>query len=162
MWSFAPHDISIILLLMGGEMPEKVSAHGGYYLHQGIADLTLTTMAFRNGIKAHIFVSWLHPYKEQKLIVVGNKKMALFDDTNPKDKLFLYSHEIEWLENKPIPHPKEAEVVKVPLGEPLKIECQDFLECIENRKKPIVDGHKGLQVLKVLSDCQRSLEEAGE
>lgn len=162
MWSFAPHDISVILLLLGSEMPQKISAHGGYYLHQDIADVTLTTMDFKDGVRAHIFVSWLHPYKEQKLVVVGNKKMALFDDTNPKDKLFLYSHGIEWVEGKPVPHPKEAEAVKVSLEEPLKIECQDFLECIENRRKPIADGHKGLQVLKVLSYCQRSLEEAGE
>lgn len=161
MWSFAPHDISVILLLTGGEMPQKISAHGGYYLHSDIADVTLTTMDFRDGVRAHIFVSWLHPYKEQKLVVVGNKKMALFDDTNPKDKLFLYGHEIEWVERKPVPHPKEAEVVEVSLEEPLRIECQDFLECIANRRKPVVDGHKGLQVLEVLSYCQKSLEESG-
>ena len=161
LWSFAPHDISVIMLLLGGRMPLRVSAHGGYYLHQDIADVTLTTMEFKDGVRAHIFVSWLHPYKEQKLVVVGNKKMALFDDTNPTDKLFLYSHEIEWVERKPVPHPKEAEVIEVSLEEPLRIECQDFLECLENRSKPKVDGNKGLQVLEVLSYCQKSMEESG-
>lgn len=161
LWSFAPHDISIIILLLG-EMPQEISAHGGYYLHQDIADVTLTTLGFKDGIRAHIFVSWLHPYKEQKLVVVGNRKMALFDDTNPGDKLFLYSHEIEWVDRKPVPHQKLPQVVEVPSDEPLKIECQDFIERIKDRKKPKVDGRKGLQVLEVLSYCQRSLEEKGK
>lgn len=162
LWSFAPHDISVILLLLGGRMPEEVSAHGGYYLHQDIADVTLTTLAFDDEVRAHIFVSWLHPYKEQKLVIVGDKKMALFDDTVPKDKLVLYNHQIDWIERKPVPHPKEAEVVEVSLEEPLKLECQDFIQCIETRQKPEVDGHKGLQVLEILSHCQRSLEEGGK
>jgi UDP-2-acetamido-3-amino-2,3-dideoxy-glucuronate N-acetyltransferase len=160
LWSFAPHDISVILLLLG-EMPKQISAHGGYYLHQDIADVTLTTLEFKKGVRAHIFVSWLHPYKEQKLIVVGDKKMALFDDTNPKDKLFLYSHKIDWVNRKPVPSKAEAEPVALPLLEPLKLECQDFLDSIRTRKKPKVDGHKGLQVLRVLSYCQRSLEHNG-
>lgn len=161
LWSFAPHDISAILLLLN-EMPQDVSAHGGCYLHQDIADVTLTTMGFKGGVKAHIFVNWLHPYKEQRLVVVGDKKMAEFNDNNPKDKLFLYSHEIEWVGRKPVPRPKEAEVVTISLEEPLKIECQDFLQCIETRRKPKVDGHKGLRVLEILACCQRSLEEDGK
>jgi UDP-2-acetamido-3-amino-2,3-dideoxy-glucuronate N-acetyltransferase len=161
MWSFAPHDVSAVLLLMGDEMPQKISTHGGYYLQHDIADVTLTTMDFRDGVRSHIFVSWLHPYKEQKLVVVGNKKMALFDDTNPKDKLFLYGHEIEWVERKPVPLRKEAEVVEVSAEEPLRIECQDFLKCIENRSQPKVDGNKGLQVLEIISHCQESMEGSG-
>jgi UDP-2-acetamido-3-amino-2,3-dideoxy-glucuronate N-acetyltransferase len=161
LWSFAPHDISVILLLMGGEMPRQVSAHGGYYLHQDIADVTLTTMTFKDAVRGHIFVSWLHPYKEQKLVVVGDRRMAVFDDTAPKDKLLLYSHEIEWVDRKPVPHRKTAQVTEVPLDEPLKIECQDFLSSMETRQSPRVDGQKGLQVLQILSACQRSLESGG-
>ncbi len=161
LWSFAPHDISVILLLLG-EMPHEISASGGYYLHQDIADVTLTALAFEDGVRAHIFVSWLHPYKEQKLVVVGEKKMALFDDTNPKDKLFLYSHEIEWIDRKPVPRQKEPQVIEVPSDEPLRTECQDFIECITDRRRPKVDGRKGLQVLEVLSHCQKSLEEKGK
>lgn len=161
LWSFAPHDISIILLLIG-EMPQEISAYGGYYLHQDIADVTLTTLGFKNGIRAHIFVSWLHPYKEQKLVVVGDKKMALFDDTNTKEKLFLYSHEIDWIDRRPVPRQKNPESIDVPLAEPLKLECQDFLDCMQSRKNPKVDGHKGLQVLRVLSYCQQSLEGKGK
>ena len=160
LWSFAPHDISVMLLLCG-EMPLEVSAHGGYYLHRDIADVTMTTFSFKSGIRAHIFVSWLNPYKEQRLVVVGDKRMALFNDTEPKDKLLVYDHEIEWIDRKPVPHPKQAHAVEIPSTEPLKLECQDFIDSIRTRGKPRVDGRKGLQVLEVLSHCQRSLEENG-
>ena len=162
LWSFAPHDISVILRLLGGETPYEVSTHGGYYLHQEVADVTITTMSFKSGVRAHIFVSWLHPYKEQKLVVVGDRKMAEFNDTNPKDKLLLYSHAIEWIERKPVPHPKQPEIIEVPSEEPLRIECQDFLQCMRTRKKPKVDGHKGLEVLRIISRCQKSLEGGGQ
>jgi UDP-2-acetamido-3-amino-2,3-dideoxy-glucuronate N-acetyltransferase len=162
LWSFAPHDISVILLLVGGEMPEEISARGGYYLHKDIADVTLTTMSFKDGIEAHIFVSWLHPFKEQRLVVVGDKKMAEFSDTNPEEKLFVYNHQIQWVEGKPVPRPEKAEVVEVPLEEPLRLECQDFVQCMETRQKPKVDGYKGLRVLEILSSCQRSLEGKGK
>ncbi len=161
LWSFAPHDISVILLLLG-KMPQKVSAHGGYYLQPDIADITVTTMTFSGGAAAHIFVNWLHPYKEQKFVIVGDKGMALFDDGAPKDKLLVYNHQIDWLEGYPVPRPRAAQIIEVSSEEPLKIECQDFLHCIETRQKPRMDGHKGLQVLEVLSYCQRSLEENGK
>ena len=161
LWSFAPHDISAILLLLGGELPSEVTAQGGYYISQDIADVTVTLLSFKSGVKAHIFVSWLHPYKEQKLVVVGDKKMAEFNDTKPKEKLVLYSHEIEWVDRKPVPHPAKPEVVAVPDDEPLKMECRDFIECIAKRSKPRADGRKGLQVLEILAHCQQSLEEKG-
>jgi len=103
LWSFAPHDISMILSL-AGEEPENVFATGGNYLHKQIADVTTTHMEFPSGLKAHIFVSWLHPFKEQKLVVVGDKKMAVFDDTQEwEDKLLLYPHQINWQGNEPVP-----------------------------------------------------------
>ena len=161
LWSFAPHDISVMLLLCG-EMPLEVSAHGGYYLHHDIADVTMTTFSFKSGIRAHIFVSWLNPYKEQRLVVVGDKRMALFNDTEPKDKLLVYDHEIEWIDRKPVTHSRQAHAIEIPATEPLKLECQDFIDSIRTRCKPRVDGRKGLQVLEVLSHCQRSLEENGK
>ncbi len=96
LWSFAPHDISMILSL-ACEEPESVYATGGNYLHKQIADVTTTHLEFPSGLRAHIFVSWLHPFKEQKLVVVGDRKMAVFDDTQPwPDKLLLYPHQIKW------------------------------------------------------------------
>jgi UDP-2-acetamido-3-amino-2,3-dideoxy-glucuronate N-acetyltransferase len=122
----------------------------------------MTTFSFRNGIRAHIFVSWLNPYKEQRLVVVGDKRMALFNDTEPKDKLLVYDHEIEWIDRKPVTHARQAQAIEIPATEPLKLECQDFINCIKTRSRPRVDGRKGLQVLEVLAYCQRSLEENGK
>ncbi len=108
LWSFAPHDISVIIFLLG-ETPIEVAAQGGAYLNSEIADVTITNLSFANGVKAHIFVSWLHPYKEQKLIVVGSDKMAVFDDV-AKDKLLLYNHKVNWIERQPIPK-KEDDMI---------------------------------------------------
>jgi UDP-2-acetamido-3-amino-2,3-dideoxy-glucuronate N-acetyltransferase len=103
LWSFAPHDISMILAL-AGEDPESVMTTGAYYLHQKIADVTTTHLEFPSGLRAHIFVSWLHPFKEQKLVVVGDRKMAVFDDTQPwGDKLLMYPHKIKWQNHMPVP-----------------------------------------------------------
>lgn len=158
LWSFAPHDVSVILGLLG-EMPESVQAQGGNYLHQKIADVTVSLLSFPSGVKAHIFVSWLHPFKEQKLVVVGEDKMAVFDDTAPwEEKLTLYPHHVEWRGNVPLAVKAEAEYVRVDEEEPLRAECAHFVKCIETRETPRTDGEEGLRVLKVLNGCQRALE----
>ena len=158
LWSFAPHDISMILTL-AGEMPETVEATGGNYLHRKIADVTTTHLTFPSGLRAHIFVSWLHPFKEQKLVVVGDKKMAVFDDTQPwVDKLRLYPHQINWESNIPVPVKGDPERVDIPQDEPLKLECQHFLDCLSNGTQPVTDGAEGLRVLKVLNASQQSLD----
>jgi UDP-2-acetamido-3-amino-2,3-dideoxy-glucuronate N-acetyltransferase len=159
LWSFAPHDISVIFMLLG-EMPESVYATGGSYLQRKIPDTTLTTMDFPSGVKAHIFVSWLHPYKEQKLVVVGDKKMAVFDDVG-EEKLLLYPHRIDWLDRIPVASKAAAEVVPFHMEEPLKLECQHFLECINNDQQPRTDGQEGLRVLKILQAFQASLDDDG-
>jgi UDP-2-acetamido-3-amino-2,3-dideoxy-glucuronate N-acetyltransferase len=160
LWSFAPHDISVILALTG-EMPGEASSFGANYLHERIADVTLSHLSFPSGIKAHIFVSWLHPYKEQKLVVVGDRKMALFNDLNSEDKLIVYPHTIEWKDHLPTPNKKEGQIVPVDLVEPLKEECRHFLECITDNRRPWTDGIEGLKVLTVLQACQESLEDHG-
>jgi UDP-2-acetamido-3-amino-2,3-dideoxy-glucuronate N-acetyltransferase len=160
LWSFAPHDISVILGLLG-EAPHAVAAQGGNYLHEQIADTTVTLLSFPSGVKAHIFVSWLHPFKEQKLIVVGDRKMAVFDDMEKKDKLLLYPHSIQWKAHIPIANRAEAQPVDVPLKEPLREECLHFLEAVQTRCRPRTDGEEGLRVLSVLERCQTMLEEQG-
>ena len=158
LWSFAPHDISMILSL-AGEVPEAVSATGGNYLHRKIADVTTTHMAFPSGLQAHIFVSWLHPFKEQKLVVVGEKKMAVFDDTLAwEEKLLLYPHEIQWQQNMPVPSKGDPERVEIPQAEPLRQECEHFVVCIGNGTRPITDGREGLRVLRVLNAAQGALD----
>lgn len=162
LWSFAPHDISMILAL-AGEMPEQVVAVGASYVHRQIADVTTTHLTFRSGMLAHVFVSWLHPFKEQKLVVVGDRKMAVFDDTRPwGGKLQLYAHRIEWQQNMPVPTKAEAELVEVPESEPLLEECRHFLACVSERSTPRTDGSEGLRVLAVLDAAQRSLDNHGQ
>jgi UDP-2-acetamido-3-amino-2,3-dideoxy-glucuronate N-acetyltransferase len=155
LWSFAPHDISVILGLLGRE-PTSVTAMGGDYLNRGVADTTMTLMEFTNGVKGHIFVSWLHPYKEQKLIVVGSNAMAVFDDVST-EKLFIYPHKIEWRNGK-VPVAQKADYYLVPVdqGEPLRMELNHFVDCVKNRSKPLTDGNEGIRVLKELDAAQRS------
>jgi UDP-2-acetamido-3-amino-2,3-dideoxy-glucuronate N-acetyltransferase len=159
LWSFAPHDISMILSL-AGEEPESILTTGGYYLHQRIADVTATHFEFASGLHAHIFVSWLHPFKEQKLVVMGDQKMAVFNDTlDWPDKLLIYPHHIQWVNGLPVPAKAEPERVNISRDEPLRRECLHFLECISNGHGPITDGWEGLRVLKILNASQRSLDE---
>jgi len=133
LWNFAPHDISVILFLLE-EFPEIVFSTGGSYLQPEIFDVTLTCMDFAGGVKAHIFVSWLHPFKEQKLVVVGSKKMAVFDDVSG-EKLLLYPHKINWVERTPVAQKADSEIVPLQMEEPLKLECQHFIECRNLWKK---------------------------
>jgi UDP-2-acetamido-3-amino-2,3-dideoxy-glucuronate N-acetyltransferase len=158
LWSFAPHDISAILFLLG-EMPAAVSSHGGSYLNSGIFDTTLTTCEFNSGVRAHIFVSWLHPYKEQKLAVVGSRKMAVFDDTEPERKLILYEHRIDWVDRLPVAHKHGGQVIPISKHEPLRAECEHFLECIEKRGTPRTDGRSAVRVLQILEGCEASLRD---
>ena len=158
LWSFAPHDISIILMLLEEE-PVKVSAFGSDILNKGIYDTTVTTLEFKSGIKGHIFVNWLNPFKEQKLVVVGSKKMAVFDDVS-KEKLFIYPHQIEWKDGKiPIAQKADYYTVEVEQKEPLKEEMNHFIKCVLERKTPRTDGEEGLRVLKILNLCEKSLKE---
>lgn len=156
LWSFAPHDISAILMLLKDE-PIKVSAFGGDYLSRGIYDTTLTTLEFKSYVRAHIFVSWLHPYKEQKLIVVGSNAMAVFDDLSD-EKLCVYRHIVEWVNGKmPVAHKAERSVIAVENREPLNEEIKHFLNCVENRTNPETDGYEALRVLRVLELAEESL-----
>jgi UDP-2-acetamido-3-amino-2,3-dideoxy-glucuronate N-acetyltransferase len=156
LWSFAPHDISAILYLLD-EVPVSVTASGGSYINPQIYDTTLTACEFQSGVKAHIFVSWLHPFKEQRLVIVGAQKMAVFDDVEIERKLVIYSHSIDWLNRLPIAHKAEGQTVPLPAEEPLRKECEHFIESIVTRKSPRTNGRNGVQVLEVLEACERSL-----
>jgi UDP-2-acetamido-3-amino-2,3-dideoxy-glucuronate N-acetyltransferase len=158
LWSFAPHDLSMILSLVGDE-PAEVSAQGGYYLHDAIADVTTTHLRFPGGEQAHVFVSWLHPFKEQKLVVIGDRAMAVFDDGRDWDeKLLLYPHRIEWRETLPVPLRAAADPVTLKAGEPLNLECRHFLHCIATGERPRTDGREGLRVLRVLARASAALQ----
>jgi predicted dehydrogenase len=154
LWSFAPHDIAVILRLMGA-MPFQIIACGGSYVQPNIADVTVTNLLFDNGVRAHIHVSWLHPFKEQRLVVVGSQKMASFDDVSKQ--LLLYDQRVTIEEGQPIPIRGEGEAVSYASDEPLRLECAAFLQSVATRRRPLTDGQSGLRVLHVLQAAQRSL-----
>ncbi len=154
LWSFAPHDIAVILRLVDA-LPFEIVATGGSYVTPNIADTTLTQLLFDNGVRSHIFVSWLHPFKEQRLVVVGSKKMASFCDIT-KD-LVLYDQRVDWQEGQPVPVRGDGTQVEFPADEPLRAECEHFLQCVSTRETPLTDGQNGVRVLRVLHAAQQSL-----
>ena len=161
LWSFAPHDLSMILSLVGEE-PTEVQAFAAPTLHPTIGDFCQVQMAFANGVKGHVFCSWLHPFKEQRLVVVGERGMAVFEDSAkaPADKLKHYAHTIDWRDGAPRAV-KAAEEGGVPIpygeGNPLKDECGHFLDAIAGGTTPRTDGAEGLRVLRVLERASASL-----
>lgn len=159
LWSFAPHDVAVILRLLG-ELPFQVVACGGNYVQPNIADVTVTNLLFDNGVRAHIFVSWLHPFKEQRLVIVGSQKMASFDDVSKQ--LVLYDQRVDIEAGMPVPVKGEGEAVPFSDAEPLRQECLAFLESLRSRQPPLTDGVSGLRVLSVLQAAQRSLVMNGE
>ena len=158
LWSFAPHDISMILGIIGDE-PQEVSAHSANHLNAEIADQAVGFMSFSNGVKAHIFVSWLNPFKEQKLVVVGEKSMLVFDDTLAwEQKLARYDHGVNWEGSRPVADKAEAQYIQLPKSEPLNNECRHFVESIKDGTIPRTDGEEGLKVLKVLNKLQHAMD----
>lgn len=159
-WSFAPHDISMVLSLVGEE-PSAVTAQGGSYVTPGIADWTTAQFAFPSGARAHFNISWYHPFKEQRLVVVGDKGMAVFEDSQPewKHKLALYRHSLDIEDGlAPAPNKAEAEYIDVEHSEPLKSECAHFIECIETGQTPRTDGVEALAVLRALEMGEATLQ----
>jgi predicted dehydrogenase len=155
-WSFAPHDVSMILSLTGQE-PEYISTNATSILQKNIADAATIHLQFKSGLQSHISVSWLHPYKEHKLVVVGQSAMLVFDDTKFwQEKLALYPYEAVSSKNLINLKNSNVQYIKVMEEEPLKNECQHFIDVVEKDIQPLTDGVEGLSVLKVLSAATRS------
>ncbi len=162
LWSFAPHDLSVILSLAENQLPEKVVCTGTGLLTPGIEDVVLVNLTFPGSLRAHVHASWVSPFKEQKLTVVGRKAVAVFDDTKPwTEKLALYSDYAVDSPAGPVPRKAAAEFAVLPESEPLKAECQHFIECCRSRKTPRTDGNEGGRVLRVLQAAQSSLANNG-
>ncbi len=161
LWSFAPHDISVILGITGEE-PCYIDAVGSNFLHARIPDVTVSNLKFPSGIGAHIFVSWLNPFKEQRLVVIGSQGMMVFDDTQSiEKKLIHYPNQITWQNGMPVSERVEGKAIDLSdiWEEPLKAECRSFLDSIANNTKPLTSGEEGLRVLKILEACQQSIEQ---
>lgn len=155
-WSFAPHDISMILSLTGQE-PELVRTESSEILQPNLADTAIIHMNFNSGLKAHISVSWLHPYKEQKLVIVCRDAMIVFDDTKPwNEKFALYRHVMQVSNGLPNLQKAEVEYLEVMQSEPLRNECQHFLNVVNNNVIPLTNSEEGLRVLKVLTAASLS------
>lgn len=157
LWSFAPHDIAVILRILG-ELPLEVTCVGGSYVTPNLADVTVSCLLFSSGVRAHVFVSWLNPFKEQKLVVVGDRLMAEFNDVAKEGKLVLYNQRVNLNERRPVLSKGDMEVVAIASDEPLRNECRHFLHCMRTRQEPLTDAESGLNVLRVLQACQVSLE----
>ena len=158
LWSFAPHEVSVILDLLD-ELPIAASCQGGDYVGRGVSDVTISQFLFAGGVRAQVFVSRLRPFKEQRLVVVGSDKMAVFDEAAP-DRLVTYPRR-DW--KHPVPTTEEAPGEPVPIGatEPMKAECLEFIASLDARRPPITDGSEELRVLEVLDACERSLSNDG-
>jgi len=158
LWSFAPHDFSMILSLVGEE-PENVTAQGVSYVTHGIADWCSVQMTFASGVRGHVLTSWAHPFKEQRLVVAGQNSMLVFEDSEPvwEKKLALYRHPVSPSGPVVLAGKAEVEYLAVEKGEPLKDECLHFIDCIENGKRPRTDSQEGLAVLRVLTRAETEL-----
>ncbi|MEE2996013.1 MAG: Gfo/Idh/MocA family oxidoreductase [Pseudomonadota bacterium] len=157
LWSFAPHDISMILAL-AETGPQEAIANGVTYLREGVVDTTLSYLTFPGNLKAHLFVSWLHPYRDHRMVVIGSESMIVFDDNQAgPEKLLQYDHSIGW--DGDLPSITKAKGSPIPYSdeEPLLCECRHFLDCVETGERPRSDVTEGIQVLSILDACQRSL-----
>ena len=166
MWSFAPHDLSLIVYLLG-QRPTRVSAVGQAYLQQGIEDVAFVTLQFPGGTLAHVHTSWLDPHKDRNMTIVGSKKMILFDDTQTTEKIKVYDKGVE----KSMDYSTYGEylslrtgdivIPKIETSEPLAAECRHFLEAVRTRTPPRSDGRSGLEVLRILEAAQKSMDSGG-
>lgn len=158
LWSFAPHDFSIFQFLTNSH-PVSVQATGGAFLQPHIHDTTLTTIEYPQNIKGHIFVSWLHPFKEHRFVVVGSKGMLSYEDSNPKKELLYYEKGIDFIQGEPVKRDGATESISYEQSQPLTSEYEHFMNCIKgievNNK---ISGKQGLDVLELLEKAQTSLE----
>ncbi len=155
-WSFAPHDISMILAL-SEEKIDSVRAESKCIVQKDIADLAIINLTFSQGLKAHINVSWLNPYKEHRLVVIGSDGSLVFDDTkNWKEKLAFFENEFKNFNNEICITQNNNSYIDVIESEPLSNECKHFMEVVNNDSHPLTNGYEGLKVLKVLSAASKS------
>lgn len=161
LWSFAPHDISMILALANRPVTE-VTAQGTAFVTPNIADIATCQLGFEGGMRGHVFASWSHPFKEQRLVAIGETGMAVFEDSQPDwdKKLAIYRHKIDDTGPVPVPTAAAPEYAVVPKGEPLKTECQEFVVAIREGRLPRTDGAEGLAVIDVLERASAAMRAA--
>jgi predicted dehydrogenase len=166
LWSIAPHDVSILIYLLGA-MPEMVSARGGSYLNGNVEDVVFIVLSFPGGVLAHVHASWLDPGKSRCMTVVGSRRMVVYDDVASEGKIKIYDKGV-YRKGEPIfgefqyrVHSGDIAIPRIDMAEPLRLECQHFAECIRSGSRPLTDGASGLRVVRVLEAAQQSLDQAG-
>jgi predicted dehydrogenase len=163
LWSLGAHDVSVVLHL-ADEQPEEVEAHGGSFVRPGVEDVVFCFLRFPSGLVAHLHLSWLDPHKERRFTVVGSQKMATFDDMQLERKLTIYDKgfdEDARTDGEYVPRSGDVFSPQVPNLEPLRVECEEFIEAIRHGRPPRSDGASGLRVVRVLERLQRSLDAHG-
>lgn len=166
LWSLTAHDISVAMYLLNAK-PQMVQASGRCYIRKNIQDVVFVNLDFNNNVTAHIHASWLDPHKIRKFTIVGSKKMAVFDDMQSSEKVRLYDKGFAWQKNygnyETFLTLREGDIhiPKINMIEPLKLECQHFLDCIARNRQPLTNGENGLAVLKVLDAAERSMKKNG-
>ena len=166
LWSLAPHDLSVILHLLGAE-PLDVVARGSAFLQPAVEDVVFVDLRFPGGKLAHVHVSWLDPHKLRKFTVVGSRKMVVFDDMEASEKIRIYDKgvdrggEVVSYGDALTVRSGDITIPKISLQEPLKLECQHFVDCVRDRTPPLTDGNDGLRVVKVLAAAEASLRMGG-
>lgn len=157
LWSFAPHDISIFEYFIGSN-PVDVVSRGGAFLQPGIHDTTMTMLTYPNNVVGHIFVSWLHPFKEHRMIMIGSKGMISFEDSSEEKDILFYEKGIDWIQGEPIKRDGPTEIIPYDKGFPLTNEIQYFIDHLDGSKLEIADGQNAFDVLEVLEKATASLQ----
>jgi predicted dehydrogenase len=167
-WDLAPHDVSILRYLLDAD-PISVNTHGSSCVQEGIEDVAYTTLVFPNNILAHIRSSWLDPSKQRRITVVGSKKMVIYDDVEPLEKVKIYDKGVKAIRHTDTfgefsfaYHYGDVVIPYIRFEEPLRVQCQHFLDCIRDGKAPQTDGYNGMRVVQVVEAAQRSLMNGGE
>jgi predicted dehydrogenase len=162
LWNVAPHDFAVMLRVTG-RLPGEASCFASYSLGTPRADFAIALLRFAGGVDAHVFAGWLHPTKEQRLVVVGDRGVAVFDDALPlESKLTLYDQRVDLSSGIPQMFKGAIHSEPLPADEPLRLECAAFLDSIAQRRPPLADGQSGLRVMAVLEACRRSMENGGQ
>jgi len=166
-WSLAPHDISVVLFLFGAE-PESVSARGQSFLQKGIEDVVFGNLHFSDGRMAQIHVSWLDPRKSRRMVLVGANRMASFDDMEPSEKIRVFDKSAQVVRDGYANYEEfirlrsgDIMIPNIEMGEPLRVECEHFIECVAKGLRPRSDGQDGLRVVRVLEAGEASLKAGG-
>jgi predicted dehydrogenase len=161
LWSLGAHDVAVVLLL-AGEEPHEVVAHGESYLRDGVEDVVFCFMRFPSGLVAHLHLSWLDPHKERRFTIVGSRRMATFDDMALEGKVTIYDKgfdEDSASYGEYITRTGDISCPRIPNVEPLRLECEHFVDCVRSGATPRSDGESGLRVVRVLERLQHSLDD---